>query len=50
MGALGLAIAGQSPDVIAHARKRYEFLAGRYLTADGLLSLPTAALLASGTC
>jgi SAM-dependent methyltransferase len=50
MGALGLAIAGQSPAVIAHARKRYEFLAGRYLTGDGLLSLPTAALLASGTC
>ena len=47
-GALGLAITGQPSETVAKARQHYETLAAKYLSADGILTLPTAALLASG--
>ncbi|GAA3219471.1 hypothetical protein GCM10010532_048680 [Dactylosporangium siamense] len=48
MGALGEALAGQDPATVAAARREYERLAAAYLTAGGVLALPTAALLAHG--
>lgn len=48
IGALGLVLAGQEPGVVAEVRRHYDALTVRYLTADGLLALPTTALLASG--
>ena len=34
---------------VARMKARYDALSARYLAADGLLSLPTTALLAAGT-
>jgi SAM-dependent methyltransferase len=48
IGALGLVLAGQEPGIVAEVRRHYDALTVRYLTADGLLALPAAALLASG--
>ncbi|GAA3287155.1 class I SAM-dependent methyltransferase [Dactylosporangium vinaceum] len=48
MGALGEALAGRDARTVAAARREYERLAGRYVTADGTLTLPTAALLVHG--
>ncbi|MFC5003965.1 class I SAM-dependent methyltransferase [Dactylosporangium cerinum] len=48
MGALGEALAGQDPATVAAARREYERQAAAYVTADGVLALPTAALLAGG--
>jgi SAM-dependent methyltransferase len=47
LGALGMALTGQPADVLADARLHYERLAARHLTEDGVLRLPTTALLAA---
>jgi hypothetical protein len=40
---------GQPPQRIARTRQEYDRLAAAYRTNDGMLALPTAALLAVGT-
>ncbi|WP_238015050.1 class I SAM-dependent methyltransferase [Dactylosporangium sp. AC04546] len=47
IGALGLLMEHQPPDMIARIRHEYERLTAAYRSDDGLLALPTAALLAS---
>jgi SAM-dependent methyltransferase len=49
IGALGVAIAGQPAHVVAQVRQHYDNLTAQYLTEEGILALPTAALLASAT-
>ncbi len=46
---LGLVVTSQSPETIALIKRHYDRLAAAYLGADGLLALPSAALLAGGT-
>ena len=48
LGTLGVLMKGQPPVVTDRIRAEYDRLAAGYLGADGLLALPTAALLASG--
>jgi SAM-dependent methyltransferase len=48
LGALGAALADASPETVARTKRCYERLAARHV-ANGLLSMPTAALLAVGT-
>jgi SAM-dependent methyltransferase len=47
IGALGLMMEHQPPNVVTRIRHEYERLTTAYRTDDGLLALPTAALLAS---
>ena len=47
LGALGAAIAGAPPATVEHVRRTFERLATPHV-ADGVLTMPTAALLASG--
>lgn len=47
LGALGAALAGAPPATVAHVRQTFERLAAPHV-ADGVLAMPTAALLASG--
>lgn len=48
IGTLGLLMERQPVAVRARIRQQYDLLSARYRDADGLLALPTAALLASG--
>jgi SAM-dependent methyltransferase len=48
LGALGVAMTGLHAEALAEAERHYDRLAARYLTREGGLALPTAALLASG--
>jgi hypothetical protein len=47
LGALGAAIAGAPPATVEYVRQIFERLATPHV-ADGVLTMPTAALLASG--
>lgn len=47
IGTLGLLLESQPPDTVARIKKQYDRLTTAYLANDGLLALPTAALLAS---
>ena len=49
IGALGRLMEGQPPTMIIRIRQEYERLVGAYRDDAGLLALPTAALLASGS-
>lgn len=49
IGAMGMLMERQPPDMIIRLRQEYERLAAAYRDDDGLLALPTAALLASGS-
>jgi hypothetical protein len=48
IGALGLLMEDQPPAMVDRIKRHYDRLASGYLADDGLLALPTAALLASG--
>ena len=48
-GSLGLMMTGQPPQRITRIRQEYDRLAATYRMDDGMLALPTAALLATGT-
>jgi SAM-dependent methyltransferase len=48
IGALGLLMESQRPATITRIRQEYERLTAAYLTTDGELALPTAAIVASG--
>ncbi|MBU8859781.1 MULTISPECIES: class I SAM-dependent methyltransferase [unclassified Micromonospora] len=47
IGALGLLLESQPPEMVVRIRKAYDELTAAYRDDDGLLALPTAALLAS---
>lgn len=47
IGSGGVLLAGQSPETAARIRREYERLCAPYREADGLLAIPTAALLGS---
>jgi hypothetical protein len=47
MGGLGLLMEHQPPNMITRIRHEYERLTAAYRSDDGLLAMPTAALLAS---
>jgi len=49
IGSLGVMMTGQTPQKITRIRQEYDRLASAYRTDDGMLALPTAALLAVGT-
>ena len=49
LGSLGVLMKEQSPAVVDRIRSEYDRLAASYLGADGMLDLPTAALLAYAT-
>lgn len=46
---LGVLMKDQPPAVVDRIRSEYDRLAADYRSADGMLALPAAALLASGT-
>ena len=48
IGHLGLLMETQPPGMIDRIKQEYDRLTAAYLTKDGVLALPTAALLASG--
>jgi SAM-dependent methyltransferase len=48
VGAIGHAVTSQTPEVIAKIKQEYDRLAADYLDSDGLLRLPTSAVLATG--
>ncbi|MEV1289954.1 class I SAM-dependent methyltransferase [Micromonospora sp. NPDC049679] len=48
IGTSGLIIASQTPEMIAQIKGHYDRLTAAYLGSDGLLGLPTAAVLAAG--
>lgn len=48
IGRLGQLMRGQPPEMVARLRREYDRLSSAYLDEDGMLALPTAALLASG--
>lgn len=45
---IGAIITSQSPDTVERIKTEYDRIVARYRTADGLLALPTSAVLASG--
>lgn len=45
---IGPIITSQSPDTVTRIKTEYDRIVARYRTADGLLALPTSAVLASG--
>jgi SAM-dependent methyltransferase len=49
IGTVGQIVAAQTPEVVARIRAHYERVAETFRRPDGLLSLPTAAVLATGT-
>ena len=49
IGRLGVMMIGQAPLKVTRIRQEYDRLASAYRTDDGMLALPTAALLAVGT-
>lgn len=49
IGTVGFVVTSQPPRMVDKIKQEYERLSVRYLSADGLLALPTAALLASGS-
>ncbi|NUO55573.1 MAG: methyltransferase domain-containing protein [Hamadaea sp.] len=49
IASIGQLVVAQTPEVVDRIRARYLDLSSAYRRADGLLALPTSALLASGT-
>jgi len=48
VASIGAIVEAQAPDVVVRMKAHYDRLSRRYLAADGLLHLPTAAVLAHG--
>ena len=48
VASIGSLVEAQEPAVVAHMKNHYDRISRRYLGADGLLHLPTAAVIAGG--
>lgn len=48
VASIGSVVEAQGPDVVAHMKYHYDRISRRHLGADGLLHLPTAAVIAHG--